>query len=231
MFRGMRAPLLFRFGGSFKQQKRATTGAQPGPSRTRVGLNHHCAASFGKKVPLLLARRRGCQADCDRGDRPCRCGREWQWETGPHCHRIVTHAGWTRQFVHDASVEVCRLPAPVLRRCLRCGALRRSRWEQIVLSKMPLLQPSQDVRGTIPPAEWHVVAGRRCASRSLGVGLPRVRQVRGLRTEVRRRREALQICQLPGPAQDGLPRQIPSRTTSEVRSAPTRSGSQEARTA
>ena len=53
---GMRVPLLFRFGGSLKQ-KRETTGAQPGPSRRRVGLNY-CGASCGKKEPLPLARRR-----------------------------------------------------------------------------------------------------------------------------------------------------------------------------
>ena len=40
------------------QQKRATTGEQPRPSRRRVGLNRCGASSFGKKEPLPLARRR-----------------------------------------------------------------------------------------------------------------------------------------------------------------------------
>ena len=51
----MRAPLLSRFGGSFKQKKRATTGAQPGPCRLplaplrrlrrRRTSHHHCRFS------------------------------------------------------------------------------------------------------------------------------------------------------------------------------------------
>ncbi len=106
-----------------------------------------------------------------------------------------------------------------------CVGLRRASSVQVVglLSQMRAPHAWQDVRVDIPPAEWFLVVGSRRVSPQVGVGLPSVRAGCCQRTEVHCW-EVFQICNVPGHTLVGLPLQIPSRTASEFRSAPARSG-------
>ena len=82
----------------------------------------------------------GRRAGCDRGDRPSRRG-ERESEKGPILQ--ILDEAWVR--------------SP-----FRCAALRRAcSLQEGVLYKMRFPQPSPDLHGAIPPAEWFVVAGSR----------------------------------------------------------------------
>ena len=225
------------------QQKRATTGEQPRPSRRRVGLNRCGASSFGKKEPLPLARRRkkeslplarrgkheavksptGVGRTATEVIAPAGAGgsgKRARTATGSSRARGGPHRSLTklrsksvvcpRLFSGDVS-DAQRLAdhAGFTGFCMRCDYHRRRKTYE-ALSLLP--------NGTSWLAEgvnrglWEF--GCRVCAKYAGLGQ---KCFAGRFSK---------FANFPGPAQDGLPRQIPNRTTSEVRSAPTRSWSE-----